>query len=64
MLLGCFSAARTGRLVRIEDAKYREIIDENLLYNAQNRRLGSPFNRTTTLSTQPRPHRSGFGTSL
>ena len=25
---------------------------------------GSPSNRTTTLSTQPRQHRSGFGTSL
>jgi hypothetical protein len=29
MLWGCFSAAGTGRLVRIED--YREILDENLL---------------------------------
>jgi hypothetical protein len=32
---GCFSAAGTGRLVRIEakmkGAKYREILDENLL---------------------------------
>uniref|UniRef100_A0AAZ3QNQ1 Transposase n=1 Tax=Oncorhynchus tshawytscha TaxID=74940 RepID=A0AAZ3QNQ1_ONCTS len=35
MLWGCFSAAGTGRLVRIEGkmngAKYREILDENLL---------------------------------
>jgi hypothetical protein len=35
MLWGCFSAAGTGRLVRIEEkmnrAKYREILDENLL---------------------------------
>jgi hypothetical protein len=35
MLLGCFSAAGTGRLVRIKEnmfrAKYREILDENLL---------------------------------
>jgi hypothetical protein len=34
-LWGCFSAAVTGRLVRIEgkmkEAKYREIFDENLL---------------------------------
>uniref|UniRef100_A0AAZ3RCN5 Uncharacterized protein n=1 Tax=Oncorhynchus tshawytscha TaxID=74940 RepID=A0AAZ3RCN5_ONCTS len=34
MLWGCFSAAGTGRLVRIEGkmngAKYREILDENL----------------------------------
>ena len=39
MLLGCFSAAGTGRLVRIErkmnEAKYREILDENLLLGAQ-----------------------------
>jgi hypothetical protein len=32
---GCFSVARTGRLVRIETkmngAKYREILDENML---------------------------------
>ena len=39
MLWGCFSAAGTGRLVRIE-AKYREILDENLLQSAQDLRLG------------------------
>uniref|UniRef100_A0AAZ3R1F8 Transposable element Tc1 transposase n=1 Tax=Oncorhynchus tshawytscha TaxID=74940 RepID=A0AAZ3R1F8_ONCTS len=60
MLWGCFSASGTGRLVRIEGnmnrAKYREILDENLLQSAQDLRLGegSPSNRTTTLSTQPR----------
>jgi hypothetical protein len=36
MLWGCFLAAGTGRLVRIEGkmngkAKYREILDKNLL---------------------------------
>jgi hypothetical protein len=35
MLWGCFSATGAGRLVRIEGkmngAKYREILDENLL---------------------------------
>jgi hypothetical protein len=44
MLWGCFSAAVTGRLVRIEGkmnrAKYREILVENLLQNAQDLRLG------------------------
>ena len=39
MLWGCFSVAETGRLVRMERkmnrAKYREIIDENLLESAQ-----------------------------
>jgi hypothetical protein len=39
MLWGCSSAAGTGRLVRIEGkmnrAKYREILDENLLQSAQ-----------------------------
>ena len=38
MLWGCFSAAVTGRFVRIEGkmkgAKYREILDENLLQSA------------------------------
>ena len=44
MLWGCFSAAGTRRLVRIEGmmkgAKYREILDENLLLRAQDLRLG------------------------
>ena len=46
MLWGCFSAAGTGRLVRIEGrmnrAKYREIHDE-LLQSAQVLRLGRQF---------------------
>ena len=68
MLWGCFSAAGTRRLVRIEGkidkAKYREILDENLLQSVPHWVEGSPSNRTTTLSTQPRQRRSGFGTSL
>jgi hypothetical protein len=47
MLWVCFSVAGTGRLVRIEGkmngAKYREILDENLLQSAQNLRLGRRF---------------------
>jgi hypothetical protein len=47
MLWGRFSAAGTGRLVRIEGkmnrAKYREILDENLLQSAQDLRLGRRF---------------------
>uniref|UniRef100_A0AAZ3PMZ7 Tc1-like transposase DDE domain-containing protein n=1 Tax=Oncorhynchus tshawytscha TaxID=74940 RepID=A0AAZ3PMZ7_ONCTS len=47
ILWGCFSAAGTGRLVRIErkmnGAKYRVILDENLLQNAQVLRLGRRF---------------------
>ena len=39
MLWGCFSAAGTRRLVRIEGkmngAKYRELLNENLLQSAQ-----------------------------
>uniref|UniRef100_A0AAZ3NWV8 Tc1-like transposase DDE domain-containing protein n=1 Tax=Oncorhynchus tshawytscha TaxID=74940 RepID=A0AAZ3NWV8_ONCTS len=41
------SVAGTGRLVRIEEkmngAKYREILDENLLQSAQDLRLGQRF---------------------
>ncbi len=47
MLCGCFSAAGTGRLVAIEGkmnaAKYRDILDENLLQSAQDLRLGRRF---------------------
>jgi hypothetical protein len=47
MPLGCFSTAGTGRLVRIEGkmngAKYREILDGNLLQSAQDLRLGQRF---------------------
>ena len=70
MLWGCFSVAGTERLARIEakmnEAMYREILNEYLLQRAQDHRLGegSPSNRTTTLSTQPRQRRSGFGTSF
>ena len=43
MLWGCFPAAGTGRLVRIEGkmngAKYREILGENLLQSVQDLRL-------------------------
>ncbi len=47
MLWGCFSAAGTGRLVAIEGkmnaAKYRDILDENLFQSAQDLRLGWRF---------------------
>jgi hypothetical protein len=47
LLWGCFSAAGTGRLVRIQGkmngAKYREILDENLLQSVQDLRLGGMF---------------------
>jgi hypothetical protein len=43
-LWGCFSVAGTRRLFRIEGkmngAKYREILDENLLQSAQDLSLG------------------------
>ena len=46
-LWGCFSVSGAGRLVRIEGkmngAKYREILDENLLQSAQDLRLGRRF---------------------
>ena len=47
VLWGCFSAAGTGRLVRIEGkmnrAKYKEILDETLLQTTQDLRLGWRF---------------------
>ena len=47
MLWGCFSVAGTGKLVRIEakmnGAKYREILIENLHQSAQDLRLGKRF---------------------
>ncbi|KAG2455540.1 TCB1 transposase, partial [Polypterus senegalus] len=47
MLWGCFSAAGTGRLVAIEGkmnaAKYRDILDKNLLQSAKDLRLGRRF---------------------
>ncbi|KAG2469549.1 TC1A transposase, partial [Polypterus senegalus] len=47
MLWGCFSAAGTGRLVRIKGkmtaAMYRGILDENLLQSALELRLGRRF---------------------
>ena len=43
----CFSVAETGRLLRIEGkmnrAKYREILNENLLQSTQDLRLGQKF---------------------
>ena len=47
MLWGCFSAAETRRLGRMEGkmngAKYRAILDENLRQSAQDLRLGQRF---------------------
>ena len=47
LLRGCFQAAGTGRGVKIEGkmngAKYREILDENLFQSAQDLRLGRRF---------------------
>ena len=52
MLWGCFSAAGTGRLVRIKGkmngAKYREILDENLFQSTQELRLGQKFTHLPT----------------
>uniref|UniRef100_A0AAY4DLB4 Uncharacterized protein n=1 Tax=Denticeps clupeoides TaxID=299321 RepID=A0AAY4DLB4_9TELE len=69
MLWGCFAASWIGRLVAIEGkmnaAKYRDILDENLLQRAQDLRLySSSFSRPMALSTQPRYQSSGFRTIL
>ena len=48
---GMFSVAGTGRPVRIEEkmngAKYREILDENMLQSAQDLRLGAKVHLPT-----------------
>ena len=45
--MGCFSVEGTGRLVKIDGttngAKYRQILDENLLQSANDLRLGFTF---------------------
>ncbi len=47
MIWGCFSSAGTGKLVRIDGrmngAKYRAILEENLLESAKDLRLGRRF---------------------
>ncbi|KAG2462042.1 TC1A transposase, partial [Polypterus senegalus] len=43
MLWGCFSAAGTGRLGKMNAAKYRDILDKNLLQSAKDLRLGRRF---------------------
>ncbi|MGH0128558.1 UNVERIFIED_CONTAM: hypothetical protein FKN15_040258 [Acipenser sinensis] len=47
MMWGCFSSAGTGHLVKIEarmdGAKYREILQENLLQSAKKLKLGRKF---------------------
>uniref|UniRef100_A0A803JAD7 Tc1-like transposase DDE domain-containing protein n=1 Tax=Xenopus tropicalis TaxID=8364 RepID=A0A803JAD7_XENTR len=47
MLWGCFSSAGTGKLVRVDGkmdgAKYRAILEENLLESAKDLRLGRRF---------------------
>uniref|UniRef100_A0AAZ3RTG3 Transposase Tc1-like domain-containing protein n=1 Tax=Oncorhynchus tshawytscha TaxID=74940 RepID=A0AAZ3RTG3_ONCTS len=70
VLCGCFSAAGTRRLVRIErkmnGAKYKEILGENCSRALRTSDWGddSPSNRTTTQSTQSRQSMCGYGTSL
>ena len=47
MFCGCFSSGGTGKLVSVEwtmdGAKYRRILDENLLESAMNLKLGRRF---------------------
>ena len=65
ILWGYFSSAGTGALVRIEgkidEAKYRKILEENLLAFARKLKLrgSSPCSMTMTRNTQPKPHWSG-----
>ena len=73
ILRGCFSAAGTGRIVRLKgkmNVTETERTERSLIKTCS-RALrtsdwgkGSPSKRTTTQSTQPSQRRSGFGTSL
>ncbi len=62
MLWGCFSAAGTGRLVAIEGkmnaAKYRDILDENLLQSAQDLRLGRRWLHNNSVTVLEWPSQS------
>uniref|UniRef100_A0AAZ3SI79 Transposase n=1 Tax=Oncorhynchus tshawytscha TaxID=74940 RepID=A0AAZ3SI79_ONCTS len=67
IMWGCFSAAGTGRLVRIEAKKQSKV--QSSLIKTCPEHSGTQTkvhlqNRTTTLSTQPRQRRSGIRTSL
>jgi hypothetical protein len=57
ILSGCFSETGTGRLVRIagtmNGAKYRQIVDENLLQSAKYLNWGQRFTWTMTPILQP-----------
>jgi hypothetical protein len=63
--------AGTGRLVRIEgtmnEEKYRQILDENLLLSAKCLRLGAKIlrsSRTMNPSIKPKPFWNGFRTRM
>ena len=56
ILWGYFSAARTGRLVRIEGKINREILDENLLQSAQDLRLGPKAHLPTEQQAKAHSH--------
>ena len=65
MFWGCFSSAGTGTLGGIEGkmdgAKYRKILKENLLPSARKLKLGRTFTLKHT-HTQPKLHWSGEAT--
>ncbi len=72
MLWGCFSAAGTGRLVRV--GKLESWMEQSTEISSKKTcstmlrtsgwAEGSPSNMKMTLSTQPRQHRIGLGTTL
>ena len=67
MLWGCFSAAVTGRLVRIQENIGKKIQEENLFQSANDLRLGVKIlhsNRTMTASIEPKQRWNGFRTRM
>ena len=71
MLWGCFSAAGSGGLVRVEGKLNGAMYRDQRWMKTWSRTLrtsvsaeGSASNRTTTLTTPPRWHRSGLGIAL
>jgi hypothetical protein len=62
MLWVCFSAAGTGKLGRMNGAKHKQILHENLLQSGNDFGEDLDSNRTMTPSIQPKQYWNVFRT--